>query len=321
MTRMPRIATVFGATGFIGRQIVGALARTGAQVRVASRVPERAFFLKTCGAPGQIVPIACDGRPESVGRAIEGAEWVVNAIGILFEKKHATFDRIHAELPGVIARECARSGVMRMVHLSALGVDRSQSRYAQTKLAGENAIQAAFPAATILRPGVVFGPDDHFFNQFAAMARIAPALPLIGGGKTRFQPVFVGDVAQAVCNALVWPPVPPHDPRGKIYELGGPEILTFRDILDLIARWTGRRRPLVSIPWGFARFQAAILENLPTPPLTRDQVELLRTDNVVTQGALTLADLGVNPTAMDCIVPAYLERYRDGGPFGAQDAA
>lgn len=321
MTRKPHIVTVFGATGFIGRQIVAALARRGAQIRVASRVPERAYFLKTSGAPGQIVPVACDGGPESIARAVAGAQWVVNAIGILFEKKTATFDHAHVDIPAAIARGCAQGGAARFVHLSALGVDRSNARYALTKRAGEQAVQSAFPAATILRPSVVFGPDDNFFNQFAGMARMSPALPLIGGGKTRFQPVFVGDVAQAVCQALSLPPVPPHDPRGKVYELGGPDVLTFRKILERIETWTGRRRALVSIPWGLARFQAAILEYLPTPPLTRDQVELLRTDNVVAPGALTLADLGVTPTSMDLVVPGYLERYRDGGPFGMREAA
>lgn len=321
MTHRPPVVTVFGGTGFIGRQIVRTLAREGTQVRIATRVPERAFFLRPCGTPGQIVPVPCDGGPDAVARAVAGADWVVNCIGLLFEKKRSGFDRAHVDIPRAIAQSCARTKVLRFVHLSALGIDRSQARYALTKKAGEQAALDSFPMATILRPSVVFGPDDNFFNQFGGLSLIAPALPLIGGGQTRLQPVFVNDVAQAACNALTLSSLPPQDPRGKTYELGGPECVTFREVLERIARWTGRRRFLVSIPWGLARIQARILECLPTPLLTRDQVELLRTDSVVSPGALTLLDLGVNPTDMNSIVPSYLERYRDGGPFGLKEAA
>jgi uncharacterized protein YbjT (DUF2867 family) len=321
MTRMPPVATVFGGTGFIGRRIVRALARAGAQVRVASRVPERAYALRPCGVPGQIVPVACDGGPEAIARVLAGSDWVVNTVGQLFEKKARPFERAHVDIPRAIAQACAGCGVGRFVHISALGVEHSRARYALTKQAGEEAIRAAFPAATILRPSVVFGPDDNFFNQFASLARIAPALPLIGGGKTRFQPVFVDDVAAAALNALTWPALPPENPQGKTYELGGPEVFTFREILERIALWTGRARPLVSVPWGLARLQAAMAEWLPVPPLTRDQVELLRTDSVTAPGAAGLKDLGVIPTTVESVVPFYLERYREGGPFGVREAA
>lgn len=321
MTRTPPVATVFGGTGFIGRRIVQGLARAGALVRVASRVPERAYALRPYGVPGQVVPVRCDGSPESIAGAVAGSDWVVNAIGQLFEKKRAPFTRAHIEIPAAIAGACTQAGVSRLVHISALGVDRSRARYAVTKREGEQAVERDFPAATILRPSVVFGSDDAFFNRFAAMSLVSPVLPLIGGGKTRFQPVFVEDVARAALEALTRPSVNGVDPRGKIYELGGPQIFTFREILGLVVRWTGRERRLVSIPWGLARLQAAMAECLPTPPLTRDQVELLRTDNVCTPGTPGLADLGIVPTDVESVVPAYLERYRQGGPFGLPRAA
>lgn len=315
------VATVFGGTGFIGRQVVRALARKGITVRVATRVPERAFFLKPCGSVGQIVPVLCRyDDAESVAAAIKGADYVVNCIGLLFERGRARFQRAHVEIPATIAKACAAHKVERLVHLSALGIDSGRARYAQTKKAGEEAVRAAFPAATILRPSVVFGPEDNFFNKFAALARTAPFLPLIGGGKTRFQPVYVGDVADAAVAALTLPARGETDPRGRIFSLGGPETLDFRDIYARLFRFTARRRPLVSLSWSAARLQALFLGLLPTPLLTRDQVELLQTDAVVPAGAPGLAALGVEPVALDAVLPVYLERFRAGGRFGNRPA-
>lgn len=312
MNMKNKIATVFGGTGFVGRQVVRELAARGVIIKVATRVPERAYFLKPDGAVGQIVPFICDYSDEkSLAAAIEGSDFVINCIGILFEKgKHRKFNKIHTDLPVAIAALCAQSGVSRLVHISALGVDQGTSKYAKTKLEGEKGVLANFPKATILRPSVIFGEDDSFFNMFAEMARYAPVLPLIGGGKTKFQPVYVGDVARAVMAALENPQT-----QGQIYELGGPEVLSFQEIYERLFRYTGRKRCLVSLPYGLAKVQASFMSVLPQPPLTPDQVESLKTDTIVSPAAQGLADLGVSPTALDVILPTYLKRYRVGGRF------
>ncbi len=324
MTLSSRTACIFGGTGFIGRQIVRELARQGVRIKVASRVPERAYDLRPSGTVGQIVPFACDYKDEgSVRAAVQGCDFVVNCIGILFEKgKSNRFDKIHTELPARIAGACADEKVDRFVHISALGADESQSKYAKSKLAGEQAVLEAFPKATILRPSVVFGPDDNFFNMFAKLAVIAPALPLIGGGQTKFQPVYVGDVADAVMAALTRAAIGDQNPQGKIYELGGPDILSFKEIYETLFEQTARRRALISLPWGLAKFQGAVMNAfMPTPLLTADQVVSLKTDNVVAEGALTLADLGVESTALSTILPTYLARFKPGGRFHGKKAA
>jgi NADH dehydrogenase len=313
----PRIASVFGGTGFIGRYVVRELARAGYLVKVASRVPERAFFLKPAGTVGQIVPVACNYRDTvSIASVIRGSDLVINCVGILYEKKRGDFQRVHAGLPGMIAQACASTGVSRFVHLSALGVDRSASRYAKSKLEGERAVLSAFAAATILRPSVVFGPEDHFFNMFAGMARVLPALPLIGGGKTQFQPVYVGDVAAAVLAAAHQTGAAGSGSQGRVFELGGPAVMTFRQIYEMVFRYTGRRRMMVPLPFPVAMIDAAFLQYVPPRPvLTPDQVVSLKTDNVVTAGMPCLEDLGIRPTGVEQIVPAYLERFRSGGRF------
>lgn len=321
MTMRQKTATVFGGTGFIGAQIVRELAKKGWVVKVATRVPERAFFLRPCGVPGQIVPIACAScDPDGIAAAVRGSDFVVNCIGILYERGKAKFRRAHIKLPGLIAQACARERVSRFVHLSALGVN-SGSKYGASKRDGEAAVSKAFPDATILRPSVVFGPDDRFFNLFAELARYTPVLPLIGGGGTRFQPTYVGDVADAVLAALTLPGNGPDDPRGKIYELGGPDIVTFREIYERLFRCTGRRRILMTLPWGLAKIDAAFLSLLPKPPLTPDQVESLKTDSVVCPGALTFDNLGIHPAGMDLILPSYLDYYRPGGRFAQKSAS
>ena len=303
------VVTVFGGSGFIGRYVVKRLAEQGHVVRVAVRNSERATFLKPMGAVGQVVLLAVSVNNEAeVLRAVEGADWVVNLIGILAERRPGDFTRLQTEGPARIARLATANGVSRLVHVSAIGADpRSQSLYGSSKGEGERQVLANFPDATILRPSIVFGPEDQFFNRFAEMARLLPFLPVISGS-SRFQPVYVGDVADAVMAALTLNGV-----GGQIFELGGPDILTMRELLASILRMTGRDRPLITIPPAIARLQAAVLQHVPGKPLTPDQLKMLETDNVVAPGAKGLVDLGLAPTPIDMIVPNYLRRYKQGG--------
>ncbi len=317
MSITTKTATIFGGTGFVGRYIVRELARAGYIVKIATRIPERAYFLRPYGAVGQVVPMHCNYKDQaSIDNAVRGSDVVINCVGVLYERRRGDFQRIHTDHARTIAESCARFGVARLVHISALAVDRAQSRYAKTKLAGEQAVLAAFPNATILRPSVIFGQDDQFFNMFAGLAKFLPVLPLIGGGKTKFQPVYVGDVAQAVLAALTMPARGLDNPQGGIYELGGPETVTFKDIYQRIFDWTGKRRLLIGLPFCVAKIQAAFLQFVPPKPLlTPDQVTALKTDNIVGVDALGLSALGVTPTGMALIVPPYLERFRTGGRF------
>jgi NADH dehydrogenase len=262
------------------------------------------------GDVGQIGLLNADlGDERAVTAAIEGADTVVNLVGILAETGDQRFEALHHQAAARIARLAAGLGVKRLLHMSAIGADpHSRSRYARTKGLGEAEIRGAFPLATVLRPSIVFGPEDQFFNRFAAMAQCSPVLPLIGGGRTRFQPVYVGDVADAALAALCTA-----EAAGQTYELGGPRIYTFRELMELTLREINRKRLLVSLPFWAASLQASLLERLPGALLTRDQVVLLKRDNVVSPDAPTLADLGVTPTAVELVVPSYLERYRRGG--------
>jgi uncharacterized protein YbjT (DUF2867 family) len=299
-----RIVTVFGGSGFIGRYVVRRLAAADWIVRVAVRDPESALFLKVAGDPGQVVPLAADiGDAASVARATEGAGAVVNLVGILYERGKRTFRRVHVEGADAVARAARAAGAERLVQMSAIGADAdSPAEYGRTKAEGEKAAAAAFPGATVLRPSVVFGPEDDFLNRFAQMARIMPALPVF---PTRFQPVWVGDVAEAVHRVLTDPAT-----AGRTYELGGPQVVSFSDLMRLMLHEIHRERWLLPLPLGVAEVQAWFLEKLPVPPLTRDQVKLLGIDNVVSSRALGLRDLGIEPTAMEAIIPSYLERYR-----------
>lgn len=318
---MTGLVTVFGGSGFLGRHVVRALAKRGWRVRAAVRRPDLAGHLQPMGGVGQIMAVQANLRyPESVMRAVEGADAIVNLVGILFESGRQSFDQVQAEGPGVIAKAAQRAGISNLVHVSAIGADsESPAAYARTKAAGEAAVLQEVPSAVILRPSIVFGPEDNFFNQFAALARVLPGLPLIGGGGTAFQPVFVGDVAEAVALAVEGKAKP-----GAIYELGGPSVKTFRQILEYILAETGRKRLLVPIPFPIAELQGRILGLLPKPPLTRDQVLMLKSDNVVSAAAIaegrTLDGLGIVPGSIEAIVPSYLYRFRAAGQFDREKA-
>ena len=303
------LVTIFGGSGFVGRHTVRALARAGWRIKVATRHPARGFFLRPLGAVGQIDFVKCDvSDPQSVARALAGAQAAINLTGILFEKGQS-FEEVQADGAANIAQGAAAAGLRALVHVSAIGADaESDSTYAVTKAQGEQAVREAFPNAVILRPSIIFGPEDGFFNKFAEMARMFPALPLVGGGHTRFQPVFVGDVAQAIVAAL-------SQQDGRTYELGGPTTYSFKELLQLILRETGRKRALIPLPFALASLKAAFLQLLPNPILTMDQVRLLKKDNVVSATAAGLGDLGITPTSVEAVIPAYLWRYRAKGEY------
>lgn len=317
-----RLVTVFGGSGFIGRHLVRALARNGWRVRVACRRPDLAGHLQPLGAVGQIHAVQANLRyRKSIAAAIAGADAVVNLVGILNESGRQKFATVQAQGARFVAEEAAKAGITRFVQLSAIGADaNSASDYARTKAEGEAAVLAAVPSAVILRPSIVFGPEDQFFNRFANLARFTPALPLIGGGETKFQPVYVGDVAEAALRALDGQARP-----GTIYEFGGPEIRSFRELLDYILSVTGRKRLLLPLPFALAKFKASILECLPGKLLTVDQVTLLESDNIVSVAAKaegrTLEGLGIDPTGFETVVPTYLYSFREHGQFASAKAS
>ena len=299
-----RLITVFGGSGFIGRHIVRRLVADGWIVRAAGRDPVGAAFLQPLGDAGQIVTVAADvTKPATVEAAVGDADAVINLVGILYERFSRTFQRIHVDGAANVARAAEAAGVKRLVHVSAIGADAdSPAAYGRTKNAGEEAVKAAFPGAAIVRPSVVFGPEDDFFNRFASMARFLPVLPVF---ETSFQPVYVGDVADAVAKIVDDPAT-----AGNTYELGGPRVIGFRELMELVLLETRRRRLLLPIPLAIAEIEAWFLEKLPVPPLTRDQVKLLENDNVVSAKARTFKDLGIEPTAVEAILPTYLHQYR-----------
>ena len=326
-----RLATVFGGSGFVGRHIVRALARDGWRVLVAVRRPDLAGFLRPIGAVGQIELTQANLRyPESVAAAVRDADLVVNAAGVKRQSGRQTYDAVHVSGAAAIAAATAAAGVARLVHVSGIGADASSTNaYIASKGFGEQAVRAALPSAIILRPSVMFGPDDDFLNRIGALARALPVLPLFGGGATRLQPVFVGDVAQAALAALADPAAP-----ARIYELGGPEIMTLREITALTLRIVERRRALMPLPFPLARLIAWSTEVASAISLgkfpkalttTRDEVELLREDNVVSDAAIaegrTLRELGIVPQGVEAIAPTYLYRFRKTGQYGASRLA
>jgi len=315
-SNLDTLVTVFGGSGFLGRNVVRALAKRDYRIRVAVRRPELAGHLQPLGRVGQIHAVQANLRyPASVEAAMRDSHAAINLVGILAESGAQTFDAVQGAGAGAVARAAAAAGAA-MVHVSAIGADEnSPSRYARAKAAGEKAVLAAVPSATILRPSVVFGPEDQFSNRFAALARVSPLLPLIGGGLTKLQPVYVGDVATAVADAVDGKTRP-----GATYELGGPEVLTMREIIEIILAIIERQRMLVSLPFGLAKLQAQFLQFAPGVfKLTPDQVALLRSDNVVSEAAksagLTLEGLGAVPDSLEAIAPQYLWRFRKAGQF------
>lgn len=321
MTLQGKTITVFGGTGFLGRHIIWQLAKTGARIRVATRSVPRAYFLKPAGDVGQVTPVFCDiNSDDSVAAVLKGATHAVNLVGILNEKGKSTFKRIHIEAAERIARAAKNEGLELLVHVSALGVSAdAKSAYARTKAEGENKAIHAFPRTVVLRPSVVFGPEDHFFNLFAAMARASSMLPLIGGGKTRFQPVYVGDVAKAVSNILRDPDPEKFD--GQIFELGGPRAYTFRELLDLMKKYSKLEASYVTLPYSAAKLLGFFASILPNPPLTVDQVRSLQGDSVIEENSPGLKELGVEPTAVESVLPTYLDKFHPGGRFGEKKQA
>jgi uncharacterized protein YbjT (DUF2867 family) len=315
-SNLDTLVTVFGGSGFLGRNVVHALAKRDYRIRVAVRRPELAGHLQPLGKVGQIHAVQANLRfPASIAAAMRDSHVAINLVGILAESGAQTFEAVQGAGAGAVAKAAAAIGA-RMVHVSAIGADEnSLSRYGRSKAAGEKAVLSTVPSATIMRPSVVFGPEDQFTNRFASLARISPALPLIGGGITRLQPVYVGDVAIAVADA-----VDGKTKAGATYELGGPEVLTMREIMELILATTERKRMLVSLPFGLAKLQALFLQFAPGAfKLTPDQVALLRNDNVVSDAAkaagLTLEGLGIAADSLEAIAPQYLWRFRKTGQF------
>jgi uncharacterized protein YbjT (DUF2867 family) len=313
------LAVVFGGSGFVGRHAVAAFAKRGWRVRAAVRRPQLAGHLQPLGAAGQIYAVQANLRyPDSVARAVQGAEAVVNLVGVLAPTGSQTFDALHVGGARAVAQATREAGAASLVHVSALGADRnSPAHYARSKAEGEGAVLEEFPKAVLLRPSILFGPEDEFFNRFAGLALRSPFLPLIGGGRTKFQPVYVGDLAAAILTACEG-----NAKAGTVYEIGGPEILTLRQVLDRTQQWAGRKRFYFPMPFWFAKLMAVFTWPLPNSlrPITVDQVRMLETDNVVSDAARrenrTLADLGVqSPRSTATIVPPYLERFRPRGQY------
>ena len=314
---MQQRVAILGGAGFIGRYVVKRLAERGDVLTVGGRNAAEAKYLRLKGDVGQVALVNVSILDESLLAAfVAGQDAVVNLAGILYESGTQRFELVHHVGPARLARLAREAGVKRFIHVSAIGADvRSASAYARTKAEGEAAVRDAFPTATILRPSIVFGPEDKFFNRFAALATISPVLPLIGGGEMRFQPVYVGDVADAVVRCI-----DDTATAGRTYELGGPRVYTFRALMELLLAEIRRKRLLIDIPFGLAALQARLLSLLPNPMLTPDQVEMLKRDNVVSSGALTLEALGIAPTAVEAILPTYLDRFRRGGWYARQPA-
>ena len=317
-SKLETLVTVFGGSGFLGRHVVRALANRQYRIRVAVRRPELCGHLRPMGRVGQIHAVQANLRyPQSIAAAVRDADVVVNLVGILFERGRQRFDAVQTNGAEAVAL-AAKAVDARLVHVSAIGADEnSPSHYARSKAEGERRVLAAEPAATVMRPSIIFGPEDDFFNRFAGLACLSPLLPLPGGGHTRFQPAFAGDVAEAIAMGVDGSTKP-----GTIYELGGPDVRTFKDVMEFILATIERRRLLVPVPFALMKLQAAFLQFLPKPPITPDQVELLKHDNIVSDDARgdsrTLEGLGIVPESMAAVVPSYLWRFRKTGQFNAR---
>jgi NADH dehydrogenase len=313
MQNNQKIIAIFGAGGFLGKNLMRELTKLDYRVKVATRNPYLKGYLKPLGSPGQIELFKTNiFDQESVKQVLKNCDLAINLVGILYETRKQKFNQIHSQFPHLLSNLCNELGTKNLIHVSALGVrERHTSQYMQSKLQGEKNIQDNFKPSVILRPSVVFGPSDKFFEKFASIAQFSPFLPLIGGGKTKFAPIYVGDVAKAIVKSLEL-----NNSQTKIYELGGPEDYSFKELMEILLAEIKKKRFLISIPWSFAKFQSYFLQMLPNPLLTPDQVELLKYSNVVSGDYPTLKDLGVSGTPIHSILPKYIYRFRTGGQFG-----
>jgi len=311
MQNNQKIIGIFGAGGFLGKHLMRQLTKLDYRVKVATRNPYLKGYLKPLGNPGQIELFKTNiFNPEDVKQVLKNCNIAINLVGILYETRKQKFNQIHAQFPNLLSELCNELGIDKLVHVSALGVKEGHpSQYMQSKLQGEKNIQDTFKQSVILRPGIMFGPEDKFFNIFATLAQFSPALPLIGGGKTVFEPIYVGDVAQTIVKSLELNNLKP-----SIYELGGANY-SFKELMQILLSEINKKRFLIPIPWGMAKFQSYFLQMLPTPLLTPDQVTMLRYDNVVSGEYKTLKNLKIKPTTIQSILPKYIYRFRSGGEF------
>ena len=313
MKNNQKIIAIFGAGGFLGKRLMRELTILNYRVKVATRNPYLKGYLKPMGNPGQIEFFKTNiFNLEDIKQVLKDCDLVINLVGILYETRKQKFNQIHAQFPYLLGNLCHESGIRNLVHVSALGVrEKHISKYMQSKLQGEKNIKATFKPSVILRPSLIFGPGDKFFNTFASLAQFCPVLPLIGGGKTKFAPIYVGNVAKAIVKALEL-----NNSEPKIYELGGPENYSFKELMEILLTEIKKKRFLVPVPFGFAKFQSYFLQMMPNPLLTPDQVELLKHNNVVSGDYPTLKDFGITGTAIQSILPKYIYRFRAAGQFG-----
>jgi uncharacterized protein YbjT (DUF2867 family) len=313
MQNNQKIIAIFGAGGFLGKHLMRELTKLDYRIKVATRNPYLKGYLKPLGNPGQIELFKTNiFNPNDLKKILENCDLVINLVGILYESRNQKFNEIHSEFPNMLSNLCNEIGIKNLVHVSALGIqDKHSSVYMQSKFEGEKNIQENFKPSVILRPSIVFGPEDKFFNTFASLAQFSPALPLIGGGKTKFAPIYVGDVANAIVKALELNNLEP-----KVYELGGPENYSFKELMEILLTEIKKKRLLIPIPFGFAKFQSYFLQVMPHPLLTPDQVELLKYNNIVSGNYPTLKDLGITGTPIKNILSKYIYRFRTGGQFG-----
>ena len=313
MQNNQKIIAIFGAGGFIGKHLMRQLTKLDYRVKVATRNPYLKGYLKPLGNPGQIELFKINiFNPNDVKQILKNSDIAINLVGILYETRKQKFNQIHSQFPYLLSNLCNELGIKNLVHVSALGVkEKHVSQYMQSKLQGEKNIQDTFKSSVILRPSVVFGPEDKFFNTFASIAQFSPVLPLIGGGKTKFAPIYVGDVAKAIVKALEL-----NNSEPEIYELGGSKNYSFKELMEILLIEIKKKRFLIPVPFGMAKFQSYFLQMMPNPLLTPDQVEMLKYNNIVSGDYPTLKDLGISGTSIQSILPKYIYRFRTGGQFG-----